>query len=75
MFCGVFQHGLWCRLMLLGVTFEYVAGVASSAGKEISEEEGDNRLSPSSTSSCSGVINFRLGQVIMTSWMFVAGSV
>jgi len=35
--------------MLLGVTFEYVAGVVSSAGKEISKEEGDNRLSPSST--------------------------
>jgi hypothetical protein len=61
--------------MLLGVTFEYVAGFVSPAGKGISKEEGDNRLSPSSTSSCSDVINFRLAQVILTSWMFVAGSV
>ncbi len=34
--------------MLLSVTFEYVAGFVSSAGKEISEEEGAFSLMSSS---------------------------
>ena len=46
MFCGALLHGLWCGSMLVSVAFAYVAG---SAGKEISGEEGINRLSPSST--------------------------
>ena len=46
MFCGAFQHSLWCALMLVSVTFGHVAG---SAGKEISKEEGNNRLTPSSS--------------------------
>ena len=78
---GVFRAvcGWFCALsMLLSVTFNVAKRdvcVCCLAGKEISKEEGDNRLSPSSISSCSGVINFRLAQVILTSWMFVAGSV
>jgi hypothetical protein len=48
-----------------------------AAGKEISEEEGNNRLAPSSIMlqlglRVSDVINFRLETVIMTSWMFLA---
>jgi hypothetical protein len=47
--------------------------VGSSAGKEISEEEGDNRLSPSSTGFCSDVINSRLESLITPSWEFGYG--
>jgi hypothetical protein len=48
--------------------------IDGSAGREISEEEGDMRLTPSSTwvrlwvVSFSGVINFRLEQLMMTSF-------
>jgi len=41
--------------------------LTTSAGKEISKEERDNRLAPSSTGSSSDVINFRLASVMMTS--------
>ena len=40
-FCGVFQHSLWCASMLLSVTF---GDVGCSAGKVISNEEGDFSL-------------------------------
>jgi len=45
-FCGAFQHGLWCASMLPSVKFAYVGG---SARKRISKEEGAISLIPSST--------------------------
>jgi len=56
-FCGAFQHGLWCASMLVSVAFgDDVAGMfglrlmaAVVAGKQISKEEGSNPLAPSST--------------------------
>jgi len=50
-FCGAFQHGLWCASMLLGVTAVRmgVVDAGGSAGREISEEEGALSLIPSST--------------------------
>jgi len=44
--------------------FLNVVGMLSGCGKTILEEEGDNRLIPSSIF-CSNVINFRLGQVLI----------
>ena len=57
--------------MLACVVF---AHVICCAGKEISQEEGVNSLIPSSTMvlgwlSVSDVINFRLEQVIIPSWL------
>jgi len=55
MVCGAVRCWLaWHLRMLTG----------GSAGREISKEEGTNRLATSSAGYCSGVINFRLESVI-----------
>jgi hypothetical protein len=46
-FCGAFQHGLWCGSKLVSAKS---VDVAASAIREISKEEGNNRLAPSSGS-------------------------
>ena len=48
-FCGAFQHSYAWSLMLFSVAFGMLV---SSAGRVISEEEGDHPLIPSSIWRC-----------------------